>query len=156
MAQPGYWRREASGALDVLQRELNRLFEEYVQPSLYRDSHSPPTDLDSTTWSPAADIYELPDEMVVVIEVPGVDPATIDLSIVGNVMSVRGVKVPGDLPEPMLVVRERRFGPFVRQLTLPNDVDFDKANAEAKEGLLTIRLPKPAAAQPRTIPIRPS
>lgn len=156
MARPGYWRREASGALEVLQHELNRLLEEYVQPTRFRGAESPPTDLDPTTWSPAADIYETPDEMIVVIEVPGVDPATIDLSVVGNVMSVRGVKEPGDLPEPVLVLRERRFGPFVRQLTLPNEVDFDKAQAEAKEGVLKIRLPKPSAAQPRTIPIRPS
>jgi HSP20 family protein len=156
MARPGYLRREASGALEVLQRELNRLLEEYVQPSRFSGAESPPTDLEPTTWSPAADIYETPDEMIVAIEVPGVDPATIDVSVVGNVMSVRGAKEPGDLPEPVLVLRERRFGPFVRQLTLPNDVDFDKAHAEAKYGVLLIRLPKPSAAQPRTIPIRPS
>ena len=96
-----------------------------------------------------------PDEMIVVIEVPGIDPATIDLTVTGNILSVRGVKEPGDLPEPLLVLRERRFGPFIRQLTLPDDVDFDKAQAEAKEGVLVIRLPKPSAVQPRTIPIRP-
>jgi HSP20 family protein len=156
MARPSYWRREASSALEVLQHELNRLLEEYIQPSRFRAAESSPTDPDPTTWNPASDIYETPDEMIVVIEVPGVDPATIDLSIVGNVMLVRGVKEPGNLPEPVVVVRERRFGPFVRQLTLPNEVDFDRAHAEAKEGVLIIRLPKPSAAQPRTIPIRPS
>ena len=94
--------------------------------------------------------------MIVVVEIPGVDPAAVDLAVTGNVLSLRGVKEPGDLPEPCLQVRERRFGAFHRQITLPNEVDFDKAQAEANQGVLKIRLPKRSAAKPRTIPIRPS
>ena len=94
--------------------------------------------------------------MIVVAEIPGVDPASIDLAVTGNVLSLRGVKAAGELPEPLLQVRERRLGAFRRQLTLPHEVDFDKAQADANQGVLTIRLPKRITAKPRTIPIRPS
>lgn len=115
-----------------------------------------PTDLEPSAWSPAVDIYETPEESIVVVEVPGVDPASIDLALTGDQLSLRGVKEAGSLPEPHLQVRERRFGAFHRQLTVPSDVDFEKARAEANQGVLTIRLPRRLAAKPRTIPIRPS
>ncbi len=155
MAWSSQWRREASGPFHVLQNELNRLLEEYLQPR-FSGSETPPTNLDPTDWTPAVDVYETPDEMIVVAEVPGVDPASIDLALTGDVLTLRGTKEVGDLPESVLQVRERRFGAFHRQLVLPNEVDFDKAQAEAKLGVLKIRLPKRTAAKPRTIPIRPS
>jgi len=156
MARSTHWRREASGPFHLLQHELNRFLEEYLQPGRYRPSEPPPTDLDPSEWNPSVDVYETPDEMIVVAELPGVDPASIDLAVTGNVLSLRGVKETGDLPEPLLQVRERRFGAFYRQLTLPHEVDFDKAQAEANHGVLKIRLPKRIAAKPRTIPIRPT
>lgn len=90
------------------------------------------------------------------VEVPGVDPSSINLSATGNVLSLKGVKDAGDLPEPMIQVRERVFGGFHRQITLPNEVDFDKVEASINQGVLTIRLPKQAAARTRTIPVRPA
>jgi len=92
----------------------------------------------------------------VVAEIPGVDPTKIELSISGNLLILRGVKEIGELPEAQLQVRERRFGTFLRQVMVPGDVDFDAAQADAKNGVLTVRMPKRRAAQPRTIPIRPS
>ena len=149
MAWSNQWRREASGPFHLLQNELNRLLEEYLQPR-FGGSDSPPTNLDPTDWSPAVDVYETPDEMIVVAEIPGVDPASIDLAVTGGVLSLRGVKQATDLPESLLQVRERRFGGFHRQLVLPSEVDFDNAQAEAKLGVLTVRLPKRAAAKPRS------
>jgi HSP20 family protein len=156
MPRSTHWRREASSPFQLLKHELNRLMEEYLQPGRYRGSEPPPTDLDHSEWSPAVDVYETPDEMIVVAEIPGIDPASIDLAVTGNVLSLRGVKEAGDLPEPLLQVRERRFGAFSRQLMLPHEVDFDKAQAEVNQGVLKIRLPKRIAAKPRTIPIRPN
>ena len=97
-----------------------------------------------------------PEETIVVAEIPGVDPTKVELSITGNLLILRGVKEAGELPEPQLQVRERRFGTFLRQIMVSTDVDFDAAQADASNGVLTIRLPKRNAAKPRTIPIRPS
>jgi HSP20 family protein len=138
-----------------LQHELNRLLEEYLQPARYSAAEPPPTDIDPQAWSPAVDIYETDDEMTVVVEVPGVDPASIDLAVTGNVLSIRGSKEPVALPEAVPHLRERRFGAFHRQLSVP-DVDFDNAQADASHGVLKITIPKRSAAKPRTIPIRPT
>ncbi len=156
MARSSQWRREPFIPFGFLQNELARLLEEYFQPEGRGSSHAPPTDLEPTGWSPSLDVYETPEAALVVVEVPGVDPAKVELSITGNLLILRGVKETGDLPESQLQVRERRFGTFLRQVVISSDVDFDAAEADAKNGVLTIRLPKRQAAKPRNIPIRPS
>jgi HSP20 family protein len=156
MSRSSQWRRVATSPLHLLQHELNRLLEDYLQPERYAGSASPPTDLDPMAWSPAVDVYETAEDVVILAEVPGVDPAAIDLAVNGNLLSLRGSKEPGaEQPESVAHARERRFGAFHRQVTLPNDVDTDKAQAEATNGVLKIRLPKRSADKPRTIPIRP-
>src|SRR5262245_31890455 len=131
MARSGQWRRDTSSPFHVLQQEFNRLLHEYLQQSGYGGPEAPPTDLDPSAWSPTVDVYDSPDELLILAEVPGVDPATIDLAVTGNVLTLRGVKETGHLPEPFLQIRERPFGSFHRQITLPSEVDFDKAEADA-------------------------
>jgi HSP20 family protein len=155
MPRSSHWRREATGAFHLLQHELNRLLEEYLQPARFGGSDSPPTDLDPSAWSPLVDVYDTPAELLIVAEIPGVNPISIDLAVKGNVLTLRGVKEAGDLPEPLLQTRERLFGAFHRQITLPDEVDLDNAEADANLGVLKIRLPKRSTAKPRTIPIRP-
>ena len=76
-------------------------------------------------------------------EIPGVDPTKIELSINGNLLILRGVKEIGELPEARLQgFRERRFGTFLRQVMVSGDVDFDAAQADAKNGVLTVRITK--------------
>ncbi len=156
MSRPSQWRREATNAFQVLQQELNRLLEDYLQPPGFRSAASPATDLEPTAWIPTVDVFETPDAIFIHAEVPGVDPASIDLAVTGNTLTLRGVKEEAELPEAVFPVRERVFGLFSRQITLPNQVDLERAEAEASHGVLKIRLPKQTAVKPRTIPIRPS
>lgn len=155
MARSTHWRREPFVPFNILQTELARLLEDYLNPESRGGGQAPPTDLEPTGWSPLVDVYETPEATLVVAEIPGVDPAQVELSITGNLLVLRGVKETGGLPEPSLQLRERRFGTFLRQVTVSSDVDFDAAQAEARNGVLSIRLPRRQAAQPRTIPIRP-
>jgi HSP20 family protein len=155
MARPIPWRREIAAPFQVLQTELNRLMEEYWNPARLGPTQTPPMDLEPTDWSPAIDLYETREEFVVLVEVPGVDPSTIDLSVTGNVLSLRGVKAPPNpVPEGHPPIQERRFGAFHRQIVLTNEVNFDSAQAEARNGVLVVRLPKQEAAKPRTIPVQ--
>lgn len=156
MGRSHQWRREPFIPFNFLQHELARVLEDYFQPEGRGGGESPPTDLEPSGWSPLIDVYETPEDTIVVAEIPGVDPTKIELSISGNLLILRGVKEIGELPEAQLQVRERRFGTFLRQVMVPGDVDFDAAQADAKNGVLTVRMPKRRAAQPRTIPIRPS
>ena len=157
MIRPGTWRRELTVPLQSLQTELNRLFEEYWQPlAAAGQASSSPTDLATSVWTPAIDLTETPGELVLVVDLPGVDPSTIDLSLTDKVLSIRGEKVAAEVPNGHSRVRERSVGSFHRQVTLTEVVDFDRVQAEAKNGVLTVRLPKQEAARPRTIPIQPA
>jgi HSP20 family protein len=155
MPRSSHWHRDPNSPFHLLQHELGRLLEQYLPTSRFGGPEAPPTDIDPAAWTPPVDVYETPEELLIVAELPGVDPASIDLAVTGNVLTLRGVKAPGDLPEPLLQVRERPFGAFHRQITLPNEVDFEKAEADAHHGVLKVRLPKRTAAKARTIPIRP-
>jgi len=148
------WRRDLVAPFHVLQSELNRLMEEYWNPARLGPVQAPPVDLEPTGWSPAIDVFETAEEFVLVAEVPGVDPASIDLSVTGNILTLRGVKAPNEPANLHSPVRERRFGTFHRQVVLSNEVNFDSAAAEARNGVLTVRLPKQEAAKPRTIPVQ--
>ena len=156
MLRPGTWRRELTVPLQSLQGELNRLFEEYWQPHAGGPANAPPTDLATSVWTPAIDLSETPTELVLVVDLPGVDPASIDLSLTGNVLSLRGEKRATEVDGGHNRARERAVGSFHRQVTLTEAVDFDRVQAEAKHGVLTVRLPKQEAARPRTIPIHPA
>ncbi len=154
MARSTQWRREFSAPLHMLQGELNRLLEEYWTPARVGPSHPTPTDLEPCAWIPAIDLFETPDEIVLLAELPGVDPASIDLSLTGNVLSLRGVKAAEEILESRGSIQERQFGTFHREVILSNEVNFEAAHAEARNGVLRVRLPKQEAAKPRTIPVR--
>jgi HSP20 family protein len=154
MSRATQWRREFAAPLHALQNELNRLFEEYWNPRMGAGQR--PTDLEPAAWTPVLDVIETPSEVVILAELPGVDPATIDLSVTGNVLSLRGEKKSPEIPEGSGSVRERVFGCFHRQVSLPGEVNFEGVQAEARDGVLRVRLPKQEEAKRRTIPIRPS
>ena len=101
MARSGHWRREAAGPFNLLQHELSRLVEEYLQTGRYGGAEPAPTDLDPSAWTPAVDVYDTPEEVIVVAEVPGVDPATIDLAVTGNLLTLRGLKETNGFPEAL-------------------------------------------------------
>lgn len=155
MIRPGLWRRELTVPLQNLQGELNRLIEGYWQ-SPGGSASAAPTDLTPSTWSPAIDLFETPGELILVADLPGVDPSTIDLSLTGSVLSLRGEKGTAEAVGQHDRTRERVTGPFQRQISLTEPVDFDGVQAEAKNGVLTVRLPKQVTAKARTIPVQSS
>lgn len=177
MIRPGIWRREFAVPLQSIQTELNRLFDEYwqqpvgpgVAPANSDPSGAPsePTDLASGGWTPAIDFWESPTELTLVVDLPGVDPSSIDLSLAGNILSLKGEKAPSHSKQGSTStsassvaakgrVKERTTGTFYRQVTLVEEVDFDRVEAQAKDGVLTVKLPKRDVGQARTIPIVPS
>jgi HSP20 family protein len=154
MSRANPWRRDLTAPLHALQGELNRLFEEYVKPSRFGPNPTSPMDLDPATWTPAVDLYETPEEIVLLADVPGVDPATIELTVTGNVLNLRGERKAGEVPD-VAPLQERQHGLFHRQISLSSEVNFENARADARNGVLTVHFPKKEAAKPRTIPIQP-
>jgi HSP20 family protein len=154
MARFRPWRREFTVPLQALQTELNRLFDEYWNTERFSGGPSSPMDLEPAAWVPALDLAESEDAYVLSAELPGVDPSSIDLSVTGNVLTLRGVKPSASDVEPTGPLRERQFGAFHRQVILSGEVNFDAAQAESRNGVLVVRLPKQEAARPRTIPVQ--
>ncbi len=153
--RPREWHRELSVPLHALQGELNRLFEEYWDPERAAPAAAP-TDLETPAWTPPVDLDETPHELVLRVDLPGVDPAAVDLSLTGTDLTIRGEKPATACEGGNERLRERPTGAFIRHVTLPEHVDFDGVQAECKHGVLTVRLPKQQSARPRTIPVRPN
>ncbi|MBM4018747.1 MAG: Hsp20/alpha crystallin family protein [Planctomycetes bacterium] len=106
-------------------------------------------------WSPPLDISETDDAVMVDVEVPGLDPAAMDISVTGDVLTIRGEKRDqGAVPGRNYHRAERRYGAFTRSLTLPAPVEADQVEAKARFGVLSIRLPKKAAARARRVQIK--
>jgi HSP20 family protein len=103
-------------------------------------------------WAPSCDIYEEGDSIVVKAELPGVEKSDIDVQVENNVLTLRGErKREKEVKSENLYRTERFYGAFSRSFTLPVTVDTEKIQAEYKDGVLQVTLPKVDAAKPRRI-----
>jgi HSP20 family protein len=157
MIRPGSPLRDFSTPLSSLHGEWNRLVGQYL-PS-WAPAHSDVADDDHPggAWVPPIDVYETDDEIVVLADLAGVEPSGIDLSVDGRVLILRGEKTMDPSGQPAAShVPERRSGSFLRQITLPTDVNVDAVRADFRLGVLQVMLPKVETAKTRQIPIQPS
>jgi HSP20 family protein len=103
----------------------------------------------------AIDMYETDNDVVVKTAVPGVKPEDIDISVQGDVLTIRGeTKQEQEGNEGDYHRRERWYGAFTRTVQLPTNVKTDKADAQYDNGILTLRLPKAEESKPRKITIK--
>ena len=136
--------------MSLLQNQMNRLFDTAL--------HGWPSESNGTTgttsWIPAADIYESDSELVVNLDLPGVDPKMVDLRVENNVLTIRGERQFEEKQNKENYHRvERSYGAFARSFTLSTSVDPEKIRANYKAGVLSITLPKAEAAKPKRIQI---
>ncbi len=105
-------------------------------------------------WVPAVDIFEETERFVVRADVPGVNPADIEVNMDNGVLSVAGERHSEDRSEVDGVSRfERVSGRFQRRFTLPETADADGIKAKSSNGILEISIPKQATAQARRITV---
>jgi HSP20 family protein len=127
-----------------LSREMDRLFEPMGIPALRTAGGG----------FPPVNVATEEDKVHVLIFAPGVDPARLDVSMLGNVLTVQGERQRPEAPDGGQVwVRERFDGRFRRTFTLPDDVDPDRIEAKARDGVLWIQVARQEAARPRKIPV---
>ncbi len=151
MNRTGFWRQEIAAPLQAIQDEVNRLLTSYR----HGGETSGPGEGEVGGWGPLIDLVELPDTFLLWIDIPGVDPSSIDLSVVGSQLTLRGEKKQSsEATQGRCFTQERPFGPFSRQITLPGEVIVDGIQANAHDGVLEVRLPKAATSRSRTIPVR--
>jgi len=106
-------------------------------------------------WLPAVDVAETKNEIVVNIEIPGMDPKQIDISLSEGALTVKGEKKQEkEEKEENYRLIERRYGTFTRSILLPQEVESDKISASYKNGVLTVVLPKSKEAKKKEIKIK--
>lgn len=139
LAWPGF------GGVSSLRDEIDRLFEAPLA-ELARSSRL------LSGWTPALDVFEDKDSVVVKAELPGLKREDIEVSLHNGSLSISGERKAETQREDADVYRsERIFGRFQRTVTLPTPVSGDKVKAQYQEGVLTITLPKTEEAKPKQI-----
>jgi len=105
-------------------------------------------------WSPAVDIFETEDDVVLKADVPEVDLKDIDVRVENQTLTLSGERKFEKEDNSKGYHRiERSYGQFTRSFSLPSTVDTEKVAAEYHNGVLTVKLPKKAAAKPRQVKI---
>lgn len=106
-------------------------------------------------FTPAVDMYEDRDNVVVETQLGGIDPEKVDISIENNVLTIKGEsEKKSEVEEKNYYRKEIRRGSFYRSIPLPTKVDGDKAEATSEGGLLKISIPKSPDVKPKTIKIQ--
>jgi len=105
-------------------------------------------------WTPRVDIRETDDALLVQAELPGIDKKDVHLEVKNGVLTLSGERrYEKDVKEENVHRVERVYGSFSRSFSLPSNVDADKVDANMKNGVLEVRLPKRESAKPKAIAI---
>jgi HSP20 family protein len=124
-----------------------RVFEDAVNRMLTEPQTNRP-------WSPAVDIYETENELVLKADLPEVDSKDVDVRVENQTLTISGErKFESEKSEKGFHRIERSYGNFTRSFTVPNTFDTSNVAASFKNGVLAIKLPKKEAAKPRQIKI---
>ncbi len=134
----------------VLQNRINRLFDDFF-PETFMDSGKSMAGV----WNPVVDIYDTADTTVIKADLPGLKKEDIAINIEGNVLSLTGERnLDEEVKKENFYRRERAYGMFKREFTLPSTVDHEKIKADFKDGVLKIEIPKPEEKKPKTITVQ--
>jgi len=132
-----------------LRDEMDRLWEDFLGPRrrILRPG--------GEEWIPAVDISDTAAEVTVKVELPGLESKDISVSLIGDVVTIRGEKkAEKEKKGETFLLTERSYGSFIRSLRLPAEVEADKIEAIYKQGVLTIICPKKEQVKPRLIEIK--
>jgi len=132
-----------------LKQEMDRLFNRFFEPEW---GESPAA---LGEWVPSLDLSETKDAFVVKVEIPGMDPKDIQVSLQENLLTIKGEKKQEKEEKDERHHRvERSYGVFTRTVRLPVAVDGSKVDAKFKNGLLTVTLLKTPGAKGTTVPVK--
>jgi len=134
-----------------LQREIDRLFEDFTRGSVGAPGQA------QVNLVPSIDVTETNKEIVIAAEMPGLERKDIDISVEDDILTIRGekkVETRQDDKSKNYHVAERSYGVFFRAIQLPAGVDPSRIQATMSNGVLKINIPKPAKAEPKKIEVK--
>lgn len=130
-----------------LREEINRLFGNVQQGD---------TSGATASWIPAVDIYEFDNRFELLVDLPGVDPNDVEMTLDRGVLTLTGERKTErsvNNEQDVAVRMERGHGRFHRRFILPESVDTERIEARSRSGVLEIRIDKQAKAQPKRIKV---
>jgi len=123
-----------------------------------KDEITAPEDMERTRecscFAPRADIYEANEQIVVVVDVPGADENSIDVTLEKNILTINALVEPAEPAGYTLTYAEYEVGDYQRSFKLSDEIDRDHIQATIKDGVLRLYLPKAAAAKARKIGVK--
>ena len=135
--------------LEDMQTRLNRALGEASQRRLENDG------VFFADWAPPVDIQETEKEYLIKAELPEMKKEDVKVEVLEGVLTIEGVRSQEKEEKGKKFHKvERSYGKFVRQFALPSEVDAAKVQAEYKDGLLSVHLPKTAASKPKAIDVK--
>jgi len=141
--------RPEFGVFGSLQREVDRLFDDFARSTLAMAGDG--------SLMPSMDITETEKEFVITAELPGLERKDVEISLEDNVLTIRGEKKSETKPDDKnknVHVSERSYGVFYRVLELPTKVDPSSVQATMSKGVLKITIPKPARPESKKIEVQ--
>jgi HSP20 family protein len=134
----------------TLQERMNRLFDQALSRTRMDDEEG----LTASMWSPAVDIFETHDSIVMKAELPGVSRENIDIHVEDNTLTLKGERrFEREVKEENYLRIERSYGAFQRAFNLPTGVQQDKIRAVFKDGVLEVTMPKAEETKPKQVKI---
>ena len=145
-------RYEPYGLINRFQNELNRLG--WLDPLAADGVNDDNSNVAVSQWRPAVDIREGDSQFTIYADIPGVDPKDIEVTMEDGVLSIKGNRSDEKVEEGAGFKRvERSSGSFYRRFSLPDTANAEKIEANSKDGVLKIVLPKHEKVQPKRITV---
>ncbi len=143
-------RWDTARELDSLQGEMNRLFSSFFDTPATKGA----ANASGRRWIPAMDLIEAKEQFVLHADLPGIAEGDVNVEVENNVLTISGERKTEHEEQHEGYYRlERATGAFSRSLSLPEGIDPDTVTASFEQGVLTVRIPKPAQAEPRKVTI---
>ena len=134
------------------QDEFKQLFERFINAGDNADESAVVT----SQWVPRVDIREEADRFLILADLPGIDPAEVEVLMDKGILSIKGERKSEVAEQSERFSRiERRYGSFHRRFALPDTADAEGITAHGRNGVLEIAIPKRAEASPRRIQVGP-
>lgn len=139
-------RLEPFREIDTLQREMNRLFDDWFMPTVRREN--------GMSFAPAAELEETEEAINLRLEVPGMEAKDLDVQVMAEAVAISGERKAETRTEEKGVYRsEFRYGKFQRVIPLPARIDNQSVQAEYKDGVLRLTLPKVEAEKNKVVKV---
>jgi HSP20 family protein len=141
-------RRESADPFTALQREIDRLFDDFTRGW--------PAFGGTPQLMPSMDVTETDKEIEITAELPGLEEKDVQVDVADNVLTIKGEKkAEKEQKDKNYRLFERSYGSFQRTLELPAGVDVDAIKASITNGVLKVIVPKPAPAQVKKVQVKP-